>query len=158
MPFSRKFQNGMGFPKEDQVIDGFTVESVSVSHINISDGHYEYPTEIVVRGKGSTNKVRKTFKEFFKTKRTLFSGYGNPYQCRHGKMVVQSLGNCRFSITARGTCVRIYLRDELVRFMEYLYENKQFTDDADKSERETTIADYMKKYVRSSSRRNLFFS
>lgn len=149
MPFSRKFQNGMGFPKEDQVIDGFTVESVSVSHINISAR---------ARGKGSTNKVRKTFKEFFKTKRTLFSGYGNPYQCRHGKMKVQSLGNCRFSITARGTCVRIYLKDELVRFMEYLYENKQFPDDADKSEWETTIADYMKKYVRSSSRINLFFS
>lgn len=40
MPFARKFENGMGFPKVGQVIKGFTIESVSVSHVNIKGGYY----------------------------------------------------------------------------------------------------------------------
>ena len=154
MPFSSKFRNGMGFPKEGQVIDGFTVESVSVSHINISRGHYEYPTEVIVRGQGNANAARRTFKEFYRARRTLFSGYGNPYQCRHGKMMVQGLGDCRFSITTRGTCVRVYLRNELARFLEYLSRNNQLSTEV---ECETTVAEYMKEYVKSSSRKNPFF-
>lgn len=148
----------MGFPKEGQIVDGFTVESVSVNHINITGGYYEYPTEIIVKGEGNKKAVRKTFSKFYRDRRTLFSGYGNPYQCRHGKIEIQSLGNSRFSITAQGTCVRVYLRDELVRFLEYLYEKKPFPDDLDRAEREKTVSDYMKKYIRSSSRKNPFFS
>jgi len=154
MPFSSKFRNGMGFPKEGQAIDGFTVESVSVSHINISDGHYEYPTEIIVRGQGNADTVRRTFREFYRARRTLFSGYGNAYQCRHGKMIVQGLGDCRFSIRARGTCVRVYLRNELARLLEYLSRNDRLPTEV---ECETTVAEYMKEYVKSSSKKNPFF-
>lgn len=41
--------------------------------------------------------------------------------------------------------------------MEYLYENKQFRADIDRAEWETTVANYMKKYI-GSSRKNPFFS
>ncbi|MEM2889538.1 MAG: hypothetical protein QXR42_08745 [Candidatus Bathyarchaeia archaeon] len=92
MPFSRTFRLGMGFPEEGQVIDGFTVESVSVSHVGVSAGRYEYPFEIIVKGEGNINKVKATFKAFFKTRRTVFSGYGNPYQCHHGKNGNQRTG------------------------------------------------------------------
>lgn len=91
MPFARKFEKGMGFPKVGQVIKGFTVEFVSVSHVNIKGG-YEYPTEIVVKGEGSADQVKKTFKGFYNDRRTLFSGYGNPYQCVHGKIDVRKVG------------------------------------------------------------------
>ena len=122
MPFSRKFREGMGFPEEGQIVDGFTVESVSVSHVGVSEGRYEYPFEIVVKGEGNANKVKTAFKGFFKARRTVFSEYGNPYQCHHGKVEVKDLGSGKFSIVSRGACTRVFLKDELERFTASLKE------------------------------------
>jgi len=158
MPFSHKFQMGMGFPKEGQVVGGFTVESVSVSHVNIEGGHYEYPTEMIVNGEGSTSEVKNAFKEFFKARRTLFSGFGNPYQCRHGKMVVQRLEAGRFSITTQGVCIRVYLRPELERFIKHLNESRLIATGTDKAKWKTIIDNYMKEYEKSTSKANPFFS
>jgi len=157
MPFTRKFQNGMGFPKVGQVIKGFTVESISVSHVNIRGGFYEYPTEIVVKGAGDANRVKKTFKEFYSDRRTLFSGYGNPYQCVHGKIDVQSLGNDRFLIISSGSCIRIHLAPELEGFMEYLHNNGNLAKDLAKDEWKEIVAEYMMEYEKSASRVKPFF-
>ena len=148
----------MGFPKEGQVISGFTVESVSISHIGVSSGHYEYPTEIIVSGKGGAGKVKQAFKRFFQARRTLFSGYGNPYQCRHGKMKVQRLGEGRFSITSQGGCIRVYLRPELERFMEHLCGRRLLAEGTDKAKQEEVIENYMKEYEKAMSKANPFFS
>ncbi|MBS7614800.1 hypothetical protein KEJ18_03610 [Candidatus Bathyarchaeota archaeon] len=147
----------MGFPEEGQVIDGFTVESVSVSHVGVSAGRYEYPFEIIVKGEGNINKVKATFKAFFKTRRTVFSGYGNPYQCHHGKMEIKELRSGRFSITSRGTCVRVYLKDELERFAEHLSQKGLVINNKDETEWIDIIAEYMKQYKKTSSRKTPVF-
>ncbi len=146
MPFASEYRRGMGFPKEGEVVAGFSVESVRVEHVSVSRGRYEYPTEIIVKGKGGKMKVRKAFRKFFDTRKTLFSGYGNPYQCMPGKMEIEGLDEGRFSIKARGTCVRVYLRDELNRFIQYLLENRYLANRMDNAERQHMIEDYLKKY------------
>lgn len=158
MPFARKFENGMGFPKVGQVIKGFTVESVSVSHVNIRGGHYEYPAEIIVKGEGGANRVKRAFKEFYEVRRTIFSGYGNPYQCGHGKIDVQSLGGGKFLMASRGACVRIHLVPELKRFMAYLFQNGILVNgSSDEYEWMKIITAYMMDYKKSMLRTKPFF-
>ena len=157
MPFSRKFSEGMGFPKEGQVVNGFTVESVSVSHVNVGVGRYEYPFELTVKGEGNINKVKATFKEFFKTRRTLFSEFGNPYQCQHGKMEVNDLGDGKFSVTSRGSCTRVFLKNEFERFVAYLTENGYVAGEKDEAGWKETIEKYLKQYEKISSKRNPVF-
>jgi hypothetical protein len=96
------------------------VELVRVEHDGAGDGRYEYPTEIVLRGKGGKEGVRRALKPLFATRRTIFSEFGNPYQCSPGRMDVESLGEGRFRVTARGVGVRVRLREELVRFLASL--------------------------------------
>jgi len=149
LPFSKKYKKSMGFPKEGDTVNGFTVQSVSVKHIAAYSGKqplYEYPTEITVKGKGNINDVRKAFRSLFDSKKTIFSGYGNPYQCLPGKMQIQSLGNGRFLISARGTCVRIYLRNELVKFMKYLSEKCYLAEEMEDINWKQLIEDYLRNY------------
>jgi len=149
LPFARKYKKSMGFPKEGTIVNGFTVESVSVKHIAAYSGKqsiYEYPTEITVKGVGNKNEVRKAFRSFFNTRRTIFSGYGNPYQCLPGKIQIESLGDSRFSITAKGTCVRIYLRNELNEFIGYLFEKDYLADKMEDVDWKELIENYMRDY------------
>ena len=147
----------MGFPSEGQVVNGFMVESVSVGYVGVSEGQYEYPVEMIVKGEDNAGKVKAAFKEFFKARRTVFSEYGNPYQCHHGKIEVKDLGSGRFSIISRGACTRIFLKDEFERFAAYLKERRLAVCDINEAELKTTIEEYLKKYEKATSRKNPFF-
>ena len=136
----------MKFPKEGEKIKNFTIEAMKVEHVSFGSGKYEYPTEITVTGKGGKKGVRETFKPYFDQRITLFSGYGNPYQCQGGKMHIESLGENRYKIIARGSCVRIFLKRELDEFLQYLIKNNQLTDNMESPEREELIEDYVKNY------------
>jgi hypothetical protein len=120
MPFAHEYKVGMDLPKEGDAVKGFTVESVLVSHVGVCPGRYEYPTEIVVRGSGSREKVRAAFKQALNIRRTLFSGYGNPYQCSTGKVTVERVDAEHFRVCFRGIGVRVHLKEELIRFLAYL--------------------------------------
>jgi len=72
-------------------------------HIGVDRGVYEYPTETVVEGKGNADRVTRALKVYFNIRKTIFSGYGNPYQRVLGKIQVRELGNGLFLITARGS-------------------------------------------------------
>ena len=64
MPFSNKYRKEMEFPKENEIIGGFKVISVDVTHIgDYSDGYarYSYPTEVIVEGSGSLQDLRDAF-------------------------------------------------------------------------------------------------
>ncbi|GEM_PF-1506250 len=107
MPVSRTYWREMGFPKEGEVVGGFSVESVSVEHASAYTdklARYGYPTKIVVKGEGTVNDVKEAFGKFFEVEKTIRSGYGNPYRCKSGKMVVHQLGGKRFTIEALGGC------------------------------------------------------
>jgi hypothetical protein len=101
--------------------------------------------------------VKQTFKAFFQARRTLFSGYGNPYQCRHGKMEVQNLGNGKFSIISRGVCIRVYLKSELERFIKHLRASYLLIEGTDEAKWKTIIDNYMKEYEKFTSRANPFY-
>jgi DNA ligase D-like protein (predicted 3'-phosphoesterase) len=111
MPFSKKFQKIMSFPKEGDTMKLFTVESLSVHHVYIKGSkprNYEYPVKMTVRGKGSTKDVRTAFTPLLSQKniRTT-SGYGNPYSCDIGEVTISKIGEEQFSIEAKGRCTRV---------------------------------------------------
>ncbi len=84
MPFAGEFRAAMGFPNVGDMLDGFTVEHVGVGHAGSGPGRYDYPTEIIVTGKGGKEGVRRALRPLSGTRRTIFSEYGNPYQCTLG--------------------------------------------------------------------------
>lgn len=99
----------MEFPKEDEIIEGFKVISIDITHIaDYSDGlaRYSYPTEIIVESLGSFQDVRDTFSKWFDKEKTIYSGYGNPYKTNTGAMKIEELKNNRYKITAIGTAIR----------------------------------------------------
>ena len=133
----------MKFPKEGDKIKEFTIESIKVEHTPLGSGRYEYPTEIIVIGKGGKKGVRETFRQFFDQRITLFSGYGNPYQCQGGKMEIESLGENKYQIRAQGSCARIFLKRELEQFWQYLMRNDLISGEMDTVETKELIEDYM---------------
>jgi hypothetical protein len=146
MPFAGAFRKAMGFPVVGDVIGGFTVLRVEVGHEGIGSGRYEYPVEMVLQGKGGQQGVKRALKGFLDTRRTLFSGYGNPYQCRFGRMEVESQGQGRYRLTGKGIGVRIYLRSELMRFLSYLAGSGRMRDGSLDSSADQLVTDYMAEY------------
>ena len=151
MPFAKKYYRVMKFPKEGEVIDGFTVLSITITHNNVKSGIYEYPTEIIAEGKGGKTKVKDVFKKYFDQRITTFSGYGNPYQMHGGRIEIIALNNKKYKIKAKGIGVRIYLRRELNQFLKFLVENNLIVKNLDEIVREEIIDDYISRYQKIST-------
>ena len=120
MPFANKFRFTMRLPEPGKRIGDFTVESCSVEHDPSGYGRYEYRVEIVMKGKGGQQGVRRAAKDLLAPVKTTFSAYGNAYQLRFGKMEVESLGDQRYSLHGIGLGARVFLRKEVERFCDYL--------------------------------------
>jgi hypothetical protein len=146
MPFAGEYREAMGFPREGTEVDGFVVELVRVEHAGIGDGRYEYPTEIVLRGKGGKEGVRRALKPLFATRRTIFSEFGNPYQCSTGRMTVESLGDGRYRVAARGVGVRVRLREELERFFASLATTGRLAPGVTADGSATVVEEYLRRY------------
>jgi len=113
LPFSEEYRRNMGFPKEGDVVDGFRVELVSVHHSYVKGSkprRYEYPTEMIVNGKGSREDVKAVFTQFFSQRNVrLTSSYGNPYSCNPGEIEISELDGGSYSVKALGSCVRVHV-------------------------------------------------
>lgn len=120
MPFAGAFRSGMRFPDEGTIIDGFTVEAVRVEQVGSGAGRYEYPIEITVRGRGGKDGSKKALKPLFDRQVTIFSEFGNPYQCSIGPTQAERIAPECYRLTARGVGVRVNLRRELLRFLASL--------------------------------------
>ncbi|MHA1987546.1 MAG: hypothetical protein ACW98D_12985 [Promethearchaeota archaeon] len=151
MPFAKKYYRVMGFPKEGDILKGFEVLMINITHTNLKSGIYEYPTEIIVEGKGGKTKVREVFKKYFNQRITTFSGYGNPYQMHGGRIEIIALGKQKYKINAIGIGIRIYLRRELDQFFEFLVENNNSAKDFNTTIREKIIDDYLRMYQKIST-------
>jgi hypothetical protein len=136
----------MGFPDVGDIVGSFTVREVEVGHEGIGSGRYEYPIVMVVQGKGGQQGVRQAFREFFKARRTLFSGYGNPYQCRFDRMELESLGDGRYRIVGNGIGVRIFLAAELLRFLKFLENAGILAEGESGGLPQDLVTNYLKKY------------
>jgi hypothetical protein len=123
MPFAKKFRAMMDFPCVGDTLDGFTVESVEVRDMQGEFGQHGYAVRMVVRGLGGQQAVKRTVGALLSARPVTFSSYGNPYQLWAGSPEIESLGDKRYAVTARGAGVPIALEEALQRFVHYLDEH-----------------------------------
>jgi DNA polymerase (family 10) len=108
LPFANEFKVCMGFPKKGDNVNGFKVESILVKQIaahHEKTRRYEYPIEILVKGEGNPNQIRKAFQGFFEREMRFFSEHGTPYLCNSGQMKIRKIERDKHSIVAKGICV-----------------------------------------------------
>ena len=146
MPFAGKFRAMMALPLIGDTVGGFAVEGVDVSDESSGPGLYAYSVRITLHGPGGKQGVRRALKALFSSHPTTFSGYGNPYQLWFGRPEIESLGDKRFAVTVQGAGARVFLEDELHRFLRYLNETEQLTSRPDQAVCETLIEAYLEQY------------
>jgi hypothetical protein len=146
MPFAKKFRAMMDFPFAGDTLGDLTVESVDVRDVPGTTGQYAYAVRIVLRGPGGQQGVRCALKALFSSHPTTFSGYGNPYQLWFGKPEIESLGNKRYAVSVKGAGARVFLEDELHRFLGYLDEQGQLAARPDQAAQETLVETYLEGY------------
>jgi hypothetical protein len=146
MPFAKKFRAMMDLPFPGDTLGDLTVESVDVRDIHGGGEGYAYGVQMVLRGPGGVQGVRRALKPLFAQHPTTFSGYGNPYQLRFGKAEIVSLGDRRYQVTARGLGARVYLAPELARWTEYLVSNGLLAAPLEPAAQDALIEDYLERY------------
>lgn len=155
MPFAEKFCAMMDLPLVGDTVGGFAVESVDASDEPSGPGLYAYSVRITLQGPGGKQGVRQALKALFSSHSTTFSGYGNPYQLWFGKPEIESLGNKRYAVKVQGAGARVFLEDELHRFLRYLNETDQLSSRPDQAVRETVVETYLERY-RAEIRRKVY--
>jgi hypothetical protein len=150
MPFAAKFWAAMELPFPGDAIGGFEVEHVQVEHHALGGGRYDYPVRLVLKGKGGKQGARKALRDILAARRTTFSGFGNPYQCWIDNVDIQSLGDQRYEVRARGIGVRIYLRKELERFWDLLAAEGRIS--IGQEDRAAYLDSYMEEYMKGITR------
>ena len=145
MPFASKFRAMMELPFAGDMVDGFCVESIDVSHRSGALG-YAYSVHIVLRGPGGQQGVRRALKPYLSMQPTTFSGYGNPYQLWFGKPAIESLGDKRYAVHVKGAGARIALEQDLDRFLTALDTKGQLAEHLDRADLEALIETYLKDY------------
>jgi hypothetical protein len=146
MPFAKKFRAMMDFPFAGDTIGDFDVESVDVRDVPGGSGRYAYAVRLVLRGPGGQRGVRSALKALFSSHPTTFSGYGNPYQLWFGKPEIESLGDKRYLVRVQGAGARVFLADELQRFLAYLDEQGLLATRSERAAPEALVETYMEGY------------
>ncbi len=146
MPFANKFRAMIDMPFAGDTVGDFVVESADVRDVPGGSGRYTYSVRMVLRGSGGQQGVRRALKALFSSHPVTFSGYGNPYQLWSGKPEIESLGDKRYAVRAEGTGARVFLEDELDRFLGYLDEEGQLASRPDPAAREKLVETYLERY------------
>ena len=146
MPFANKFRAMIDLPFAGDSLGGFLVECVDAHHRSGGHGLYVYAVSMVLRGPGGQQGVRRALKPLLSAHPTTFSGYGNPYQLWCGKPEIESLGDKRYAVRFEGAGARIYLDQELYRFLAYLDERARPADDSDPAGPEALVETYLEQY------------
>jgi hypothetical protein len=145
MPFANKFRAMMNLPFAGDTLGDFAVESVDVRHGSGSLG-YAYSVRMVLRGPGGQQGVRRALKDLLSAHPTTFSGYGNPYQLWCGKPEIEPLGDQCYGVRVEGAGARIFLQEELERFLAILDEGGQLAARPNQADREALVETYMEQY------------
>lgn len=120
MPFAVKFRAMMDMFFPGDTVGGFVVESLDVGHQGIGGGRYVYPVRIILRGPGGQQGVRRALKPLLTSHPFTFSGFGTPYQMWFDRAKVESLGERRYEVRVEGIGCRMFLGEQLERFLEHL--------------------------------------
>ncbi|MGC9467946.1 MAG: hypothetical protein ACP5HS_05105 [Anaerolineae bacterium] len=154
MPFAKKFRAMMDFPLAGETIGDFTVERIEVDDVAGDFGQHGYAVRMILSGPGGKQGVRRALAELLSARPVTFSSYGNPYQLWCGRPEVESLGDKRYAVTARGAGVPIALDDILARFLGYLEEQGLLAGQPDEADLEELLTTYLNEY-RGEIRRNV---
>ena len=148
MPFAKKFQAMVDLPFADDVVDGFTIESVEVRNIQGGSSGYIYGVQVVLCGPGGQQGVRRALKNLLASHPVTFSGYGNPYQLwfRKPTLSIESLGDKRYAVEVQGAGMRIYIGDELKRFLAHLEKVGMTVPVDDQLARDAVVEEYLHAY------------
>lgn len=146
MPFAKKFRAMMDFPFAGDTLGSFVVESVDVRDTPSGSGRYTYAVRMTLCGPGGQQGVRRALKPLFSQHPMTFSGYGNPYQLWFGKPEIESLGDRRYAVRIAGAGARVFLADELRRFLAYLDEEGQIGALSDPAAGEALVETYLQGY------------
>jgi hypothetical protein len=146
MPFAKKFRAMMEFPFAGDTVGGFAVESVDVRDKPGDPGRYRYSVRMVLCGPGGQQGVRRALQPLFSSHPTTFSGYGNPYQLWCGKPEIEPLGDRRYAVRVEGAGARVFLEDELRRFLGYLDEEGLLAAAPERAAREALVEAYLERY------------
>jgi hypothetical protein len=146
MPFAKKFRAMMGFPFAGDTVGDFAVESVDVRDEPHAAGRYVYSVRMVLQGPGGQQGVRRALKPLLSSRPITFSAYGNPYQLWFSRPEIESLGDKRYAVRVEGGGARIYLEEELHRFVAYLDESGQLVARPDQAVRQVPVEAYLEQY------------
>lgn len=146
MPFAVKFWAMMDLPFPGDTVGDLTVEDIDVHHESVGPGQYAYAVQMVLRGPGGQQGVRRALKATFASHPMTFSGYGNAYQLLFGTPEIESLGDKRYAVRIQGAGGRVYLDDELDRFLAYLVEEGRIAAPLDAASEETPVEAYLERY------------
>jgi hypothetical protein len=146
MPFANKFRAMMNLPFAGDTLGSFVVESVDVRHSTGGPGLYVYSAQMVLRGAGGQQGVRRALQPLLSAHPTTFSGYGNPYQLWCGKPEIEPLGEQRYAVRVEGAGARVFLEQELERFLAYLEERGRLASGSHPAGPGTPVETYMEQY------------
>lgn len=141
MPFARKFRAMMDLPIIGDSVGDFVVEEIEVVDEGSDWRGYRYAVDMVLRGPGGKEGVRRTLAPLFAQRVKTFSSYGNPYELWFGRPEFESLGDRRYAVRVEGAGARIDLSEELKRFIRHLGEKGQLDEREQAAER--AVAAYL---------------
>ena len=148
MPFAKNFAASFSLPFPGDALEGFTVESIEARDEPASvEGLHRYSVRMVLRGPGGQTGVRRAVQALLGRQPTTFSAYGNPYQLWCDRPQIEPLGDRRYAVTVCAAGMRIALRGELVRFLEYLEAAGRLAPSSDGASHEALAAAYEKAYA-----------
>ncbi|MDF1514739.1 MAG: hypothetical protein P1S60_13100 [Anaerolineae bacterium] len=148
MPFAKKFRAMINFPFASDQMDDFVIECVDVRDVKGGGNGYIYGVLMVLRGPGGQAGVRRALKNMLNAHPVTFSGYGNPYQLwfRKPTLTIESLGDKRYEVQVEGAGMRIYIEDELRRFLDYLEQTGDLAPPEDQLARDALVETYLEGY------------
>lgn len=111
MPVLKKYLSGF-LMKEGGKLAGFLLEKATGSHKTITRYRkYEYPivlTYVRLAGTSTSAQLLAEVKKLTKSKRTIYTRYGNPYSCHFGTPYIAEEKDNQVIIKTTGGCTRIF--------------------------------------------------
>lgn len=111
MPKVGKYLSGFGL-QEGSYLDGYFLAKISAEHVSVRRyREYQYPVTMTWQVYDQTANYSNLFRDlsiYLSGDRTIYTSYGNPYQCNFGQLSLNKITPSEVVITARGTCQRIF--------------------------------------------------
>lgn len=89
---------------------GYELIDIEVGHVQIQRyRRYQYPTMMIwrqIHPAANPQDLLKGLGEHLGANRTIWTSYGNPYDCNFGRLELVSESQGTVQIEATGTCVR----------------------------------------------------